>query len=117
MAPILCPARTAESTDLPATSAPRKPPAKASPAPFVSTICSSVRAETGKVVGLSGSVAETRIVDLEPWVITTVRGREGFALGSVAMDLAMAGISYLSASPAALAQAAASLSLPMIKSQ
>jgi hypothetical protein len=84
---------------------------------LVSAICSSVRRSTGKVDGLSGLVAETRTVELEPWVMTTMRGREGFDLGSVAMDLAMAGISSLFGSPTALAQAAASLSLPMTKSQ
>ena len=49
--------------------------------------------------------------------MTTVRGRDAFDLGSVAIDLAMVGISFLSGSPTALAQAAASLSFPMTKSQ
>jgi hypothetical protein len=113
MAPNLCPARTASSKVLPDTSAPRKPPANASPAPLVSTICPSSRRVTGKTFGLSGSAAETATVELGPWVIMTVRGREGFDLESFAIELAMVGISSLSGSPTALAQAAASLSLPM----
>jgi hypothetical protein len=117
MAPILCPARTASSTDLPETSAPRKPPAKASPAPLVSTICWSSRRSTGKIFGLSGSAAETTIVDSEPWVMMTVRERDGFDFGSSAIDLAVAEMSSLLGKPAALAQAAASLSLPITKSQ
>lgn len=113
MAPILCPARTASSTDLPETIAPRKPPAKASPAPLVSTICWSSRRSTEKIFGLSASAAQTTIVESEPWVMMTVRGRDGFDLGSNAIDLAVAEMSSLSGRPAALAQAAASLSLPI----
>jgi hypothetical protein len=46
-----------------------------------------------------------------------VRGREELALGRTAMALAIEGISLLSGSPVAEAQASASDSLPMIISQ
>ena len=57
------------------------------------------------------------MVEEGPWVMTTVRAREGLDLGSVASDLAIAGMFSLSGSPAALAHAAASLSFPMMMSQ
>src|SRR6266851_10493277 len=104
MAPNLCPARTASSKVLLDTSAPRKLPANASPAPLVSTICPSSRRVMGMTFGLSGTASKTATVKLGPWVIMTVRDREGFDLESFAIELAMVGISSLSGSPMALAQ-------------
>lgn len=117
MEPILCPASTHSSTLLPATHAPRNPPANASPAPFVSTISSSLSGCTAYTLGLSGLSDETTTVDSAPWVMTTMRGRDALDLGSIAMALATAGMFLGSGRPLAVAHASASASLPMMMSQ
>ena len=111
------PASTHLSMSLPSTYAPMNPPAKASPAPFVSTICELSNFSTGYTFGLSASEVLTRMVEFSPCVKITVRGREALALGRSAMALAIAGISLVSARPFAAAHASASDSLPMIMSQ
>lgn len=94
MAPSLCPTSTASSTVLPSARAPRKPPAKASPAPFVSTIADSASLVTGYVLGeverpdCAGSDDAT-MVESEPWVMTTRRGRDEFFFGSAASLVAI----------------------------
>ena len=111
-----CPAKIESSRFLPATRAPTNPPAKASPAPLVSTIWLSVNGVTGNDFGLSGSSELTTTVFWAPWVNMTTRERERLDLGRRAMERAIAGRSLTSGKPVALAQASASDSFPMIKS-
>ena len=111
-----CPAKTESSKLFPATRAPRNPPAKASPAPLVSTIWLSVNGSTGNDNGLSGLSEATTIVFSAPWVNMTIRGREGLDFEWRAIDRAIAGRSLTLGNPVAVAQASASDSFPMITS-
>lgn len=106
-----CPISTAAFKSLPCTKAARNPPAKASlrtqlatgvfrkitqktyPAPLVSTISFESTGLTGWLVTTGSALPTTTIVGSVPWVITTVRGREGFFFGSIAMALAIAAMS------------------------
>lgn len=86
--PSLCPTSTASSILFPATYAPKNPPAKASPAPLVSTISSSFKESTGKIFA-SDLGPTTRQVSLEPCVKTTTRSRDLLDFSYPARDFAI----------------------------
>lgn len=100
MAPMRWPTSIASSTDLPSARAPRKPPANASPAPFVSTICADSSFWTAYVLGDSerptaDGVEHATMVDDSPWVMTTRRGVAVFFFGSSASLVAIVGMSLV----------------------
>lgn len=78
------PMSTDFSRGLPSTRPARKPPAKASPAPLVSLICSLAIAWTGTSL-ISASPWVARSVGSVPWVMMTTRLRCEFSLGRSAM--------------------------------
>ena len=108
------PMSMAVSSDLPCTMPATKPPAKASPAPLVSLICSSPMAWTGtSLISASPlSFALTAMVGSVPCVKTTVLERLLFFLGPLAISFAIS-LTSLDSMLCDSANAAASVSLPM----